>query len=261
MSQIISPLETKFEVNTPVSQEVFAEHPEAAFWVGKISMLGQVIDADKFDAVTQFRANVYVHQLGFLPLESVDAEGREIDLDDKRSTQFVAIENATDSSDTRVVGSGRLIYKRTAEDALPIEEYFPEVFEANPALENSVEVSRFIARHESRDTQRFISLSVIRAMTFETVAQGATGTYCMIEKPLLRLLSKIGLSITELGEPKEIEELGGVLHPVLLNPPEILEDALHSDDPKFGLLKMMFENDVDNQGLGWFSASLIDGRE
>lgn len=261
MSQIVAPLSVEFEVNTPVSPELFVDHQDAAFWVGRVSLMGEIEDTEKFDAIAQFRANVYVHQLAFLPPESVDAQGRETDIDDKRSTQFMIIENATTDTEPRVVGSGRLIHKRTAEDTLPIEGYFPEVFKDNPIEPTAVEVSRFIARHENKQVQRFISLSAIRAMNLEITSNDFPGTYCMIEKPLLRLLSKIGLSLDVLGEPKDIEELGGILYPVLLNPPEILENALHNEDPKFGLLKMIFEQDVDNQGLGWYDSSLIGGEQ
>lgn len=260
MSQIISPEFPEFSVNEPVCPEVFAENPDAAFWVGRISLVGEIENAVYFDAVTKFRANVYVDELSFLPPEAVDVFGREIDEDDKRSTQFVAAENKHDLGLARIVGSGRLIHKRTDSDSLPIEQHFPEIFADDPIAADNVEVSRFIARYpEDPSVQRLISLSMVRAMALNSVEQGAPSTYCLIERPLQKLLTVMGLEPETLGEPKEIEELGGVLYPVRINPHKIVENA-QGNNPKHKILRTMFSEDIDNKGLGFYPATLIGGK-
>jgi N-acyl-L-homoserine lactone synthetase len=250
-------------VNPAVSGEIFQTHPDAAYWIGRIAAADPMAsNPDYYDALAQFRANVYVNQMGFLGPEHVDAFGRELDADDDRSVHFAVIENITNGQGPagRIVGSGRLILKRTVEEPLPVEAQFPEIFHDNPIAAGSVEVSRFISRHPDQFTQHAIALAVIRAMSHYSVNNGVEADYCEIEKPLLKLLDVIGLPLEQLGEPKEVMEPGGLrkLYPIRINPYLILESVTKDAHDKI-VLKEFFEKEVPNSGEGFYPANLIGG--
>ncbi len=247
----------KEAVNTPVSSEVFRNHEEARFWIGKVAVAGEVTNEEIYDSLLHFRANVYVRQMHFLDKESLDVLGREIDSDDARSTQFTVVENQDDGK-ARLVGTGRLILKRNFDEPLPIEKYFPEVFEKLPIEPNSVEVSRFISRHEDDRTQHTIALSVIRTLTLNSVEQGVRADYCIIEEPLLKLLKMIGLPIEVLGEAKQIDEYGGKLYPVKIDPYKVLESVTSDKSGKMAL-KRFFGREIRNNGEGFYGSSLTGG--
>ncbi len=251
-----------FEVCPRTSADVFNDRPEANFWLGRVASLGEVEMPEYYDTLLRFRGNVYVHELGFLDETHIDDVGRESDNYDERSIHFAVIENATEDRDfARMVGSLRLITKVNEEDIYPIEGYFPEVFE-RPIDTNTAEVSRFIARYpEDPDfTQHMISLSLIRAATLYAVAEGVESYYCVIEKPLMRLLGKIGIPLEVIGEPKDVEEQGGFLYPVKIYSQQIM-DSVSTDKTGNLMLHNFFEQESLNRGEGFYDSSFIGGEK
>lgn len=249
------------DVNPIVSSEIFNGHENATFWIGRI----ESDDPQNYNALARLRAKVYVEDMGFLSPDDIDASsGTELDQDDERSVHFGAIEHTAYDGPAlaRVVASGRLIVKRTVEDLLPIETSFPELFADQPIATDTVEVSRFISRHESKLTQHMLALAIIRAMTYYSVNEGQQSSYAIIERPLLKLLSKIGLPLDVLGEPKDSIEPGGIrqLYPVLINQQEIVASVTKDARNTFSL-REFFEVEADNKGLGFYAPSLTGGQQ
>ncbi len=239
-----------------VSADIFQDHEEATYWIGEVASLGQLTLPEYYDALTRFRAETYLH-LGFIATEAVDSQGRDIDIDEARSSNFAVVKqhrsDATASSYASLVGSGRLIHKGITGAPLPIEQFFPEVFAKAPISENSVEVSRFISKEQVNINRHLISLSIIRALAFSSADAGVDNGYCIIEKPLYRLLDMIGIPLKIMGEPKDIPSLGGILYPVEINPYRVLESA-KTDKYKIIDLKKFFDD--KGRGVGFYKDDL-----
>jgi len=246
-------------LNPMVPFDIFEERPDFKFWLGRI----EEIQSEELllNAIGLFRKNVYIEEMQFLPDDAVDDNGLEFDADDKRSTQFVVIENVSTEHDklARLVGYGRLILKRTVGDYLPIEKQFPELFteEAKPG---SAEVSRFISRHEDGVVQHTIGLSVMRAMVHYGFKNNFGPGYFEIEQPLLRLLDSIGLPLTRLGQSKEVNEPGGKrsLYPISIDPSLILQ-SVTKDVHNNIILRSFFEQESVNDGIGYYPKELVGG--
>ena len=173
------------------------------------------------------------------------------------------VENASKENDkkARIVGYGRLILKKEVGEYLPIEKQFPEIFTTREAKPGSVEVSRFISRHEDGLTQHIIGLSVIRAMTHFSVKRNIDSAYFEIEKHLFDLLNYIGLPMSQLGQPKDVEEPGGrrTLYPIGINPFLIME-AVKTDAHNNMMLREFFKKESKNEGVGYYPKELVGGR-
>lgn len=247
-------------LNPKVPFDIFEGKTDYKYWVGRIEETQS--EELLLEAIGKFRANVYVKEMQFLSNDVIDGNGLEFDEDDKRSTQFAVIENITKENDklARIVGYGRLILKKEANDYLPIEKQFPELFIAEEAKSGSVEVSRFISRHEDSSTQHIIGLSVIRAMTHYCVKRNIDSAYFEIERPLSHLLNYIGLPMSQLGRPKDVIEPGGKrsLYPVGINPFLIIE-SVKTDAHNNVLLKKFFEQESENDGIGYYPPELVGG--
>jgi len=242
-----------------VSPEIFKGHEDSSFWLGRVATGNDISRPDYYDALMKFRGNVYVTELEFLSEDHLDEKGREIDEYDQYSIEFMAVENVKEEDDlARVVASGRLITKENPDTPLPIEHFFPEVFDGKPLPDNAVEVSRFIARHKEDSTQHALALSIIRAMTHYSVDTQVEADYCIIEKPLIKLLGSIGLPMDVLGEPKNIPEYGGTLYPIRINPYKII-DSVTKDKTGNILLKRFFSREAENKGEGFYPTSLTGG--
>lgn len=247
--------------NIEVSSDVFRNHPEAAFWVGKVANLGIVAPgmSEYENALGRLRAKVYVDEYGFLGDDSIDALGREIDKYDERSVHFAVIENANeDRRSSRMIGSLRLITKKEPEEKYPIEEYFPEVFDELIGT-SSAEVSRFISRYpEDKFTKHVVSLSLIRAIALHATYENIEDYYCIIEEPLFRLLGKIGISMEPIGDSKLIPEQGGVLYPIKIDPLKTIE-SVTTDKTGNILLEDFFKDEFGNHGIGYYPATFTGG--
>lgn len=277
--QILAPaVDDKARVNPEVPVDLFNSHAQAKFWIGRVATMG-IADGnceEYYDGLLEFRANVYIHELEFISIEDesgnpilnmngtpvLDEFGRETDDDDERSINFASIEHInidTAEEGARVVGSGRLIVKQGASRELPIEHYFPELFIDNPLPDHVVEISRFIARHSDTEafTQHKIALGIIRAMVHYAVNNDIEDSYCMIEKPLVKLLNFIGLPLTVIGEPKDVPEYNGILYPVKIEPYKII-DSLEKDKSGTIHLKEFFANTDGHTGdAAYFDETLM----
>ncbi len=239
--------------NLDVSSGVFDFREDAMYYIAKVNECGNIISEEYFDALTKFRADTYLH-LGFIATSDVDEKGRDIDIDESRSTSFIVIKKNNNTLDgPSVVGSGRLIYKGSPDRPLPIEQYFPECFEDGPLSNNTVEVSRFISRDPAEINRHMVSLAIIRSLLFEAFEHNIDDSYCIIEKPLLKLLNNIGIPTEVIDEPKDIPNQGGTLYPIEINPYRVLE-SVKSDKYKIINLKSFFDD--KNRGVGYYSSNL-----
>lgn len=245
-------------LQTTVSGEVFVDQPDAAFWVGSIATGETIRNQDCYDGLMRFRGNVYVRELNFLTEDCIDEAGREIDEDDKRAIEFVVIENSGDTEhpEAHVVGSARLIMKTPGSGELPIEHYFPEDFQDHEAEDHSVEISRFIARHPNRRTQRNIMLSLVRAITLYSAVNNIKDQYFMIEEPLVRLFNMLNVPQQLLGPVKDVPDYNGKLFPVHLDPNKLLE-VIKADLAGELVLTNFFEKTASETGEGLYPASFL----
>ncbi|MBA3757441.1 hypothetical protein H0X09_01075 [Candidatus Saccharibacteria bacterium] len=227
------------------------------YWVGRIATANMKDRGRIFEAAAIFRGDVYLN-LGYVSPEQVDELGREIDSDDSRSIHFSVMERipGSDPNNSRIIGTSRLILKDSPHNQLPIEYYFPEVFQRSPAPVGTVEVSRLIAHHEDGRIQYRTALSLIRAMTHFSINRGIKADYCMVEEPLLRFLNSQAIPTEIMGESKEITEQGGVLFPVKIEPSKIIKNVSSSSLGKTAL-KNFFLNGRKNGGEGYYDGNFI----
>jgi hypothetical protein len=239
------------------------------FWIGKVASDGTILRPDCYNQLLQFRGNIYVHELGYLPPDSVDKQGRETDADDERSILLGAVEKpegaskdngSRDETNPRVIGSARLVLKKEENNPLPIEEHFSEYFD-NPIQPGiSSEVSRYISRHPDTTQRHAIALALVRAMTYRCVENGIQDAYAVLEKKLHDMLNFVGVDSEQLGESKYIDELNGELYPVVFKPFQVIEDV-SSREEKFTLLRGFFKGetgrDISQAGEGFYPRSLM----
>lgn len=193
--------------------EIFRGHEDAQFAVGMLAEGGRTKYDEAMRAYYKLRANVYVHQTQMLDFDHVDINGGERDEDDGRSIHMGIIENMGDEQ--RMVGSMRLIVK--GDQPLPIELYFPEVFDGNPAPSSSCEVSRFIARHEDHGTQDSFRAPLFMQALAEIICHNMGPTYGIIEPYLRRLLKAKRVKFQDLGEPVFLPAYNEINQPVVID--------------------------------------------
>lgn len=187
----------------------FQGHEESAFAIGMIAVGDQILPGreSEFEGYLKLRANVYAYQTQMIPTELVRHDGTEIDEDDARSTHWALLENMPNDS-ARVVGSIRTIEKRGANAApLPIEDFFPEIYTKDPLPQGSVEVSRYIARHEDLRTQALLSEPLFAKVVSHVTAYGLGPTFGVVEPKVERHLGgKLNVPITRVADPKYVPE-------------------------------------------------------
>ena len=237
-----------------VSDQIFEGHQEAIFWVGQVATKGVVSQPEYYDALTIFRAETYL-ELGFISTDHVDEYGREIDVDEKRSTSIAVVkkEQTGETGTAHIEGSGRLIFKESPDKPLPIETLFPEVFQDEPLPIDAVEASRFIARDPNKKTRHMINLSIIRALTYSSVEANVSSLYCVVERPLLSLFKHIGIPLKVLGDPKDVPGQGGVLYPVYVNY-ELIPESVRKDISGTIDLQAFFKD--AKKGIGYYAEDL-----
>jgi N-acyl-L-homoserine lactone synthetase len=253
MPEILAPI---------VETSVFLPRPEAAFWLGKTATGNEIHRPNEYVSSLILRANVYIDEHSYLPRSSRNADGTETDEHDASSIHFAAIQNHTgDEMVKKLVGNARLIHKSTSDDPLPVEELFPEVFVAEPMPVNSMEASRFIARHPNRLIQNIISLGLIRGMVYESTERDARYVYAVVEDHLVRLFNKIGLPMDQLSEAKRLEEYNNSANmAVRFEPTKILETA-HADANGERMMSAFFKTHPEAFGLGLFDEYLMNSLE
>lgn len=243
-----------------VSPHVFAEAPDSAYWVGIVADPSGVSHEEYFVGAARLRAQVYVDELALLPPERLDSDGCEWDADDARAVHFVVLEKGPDSRYASLVGTSRLILKGSDDGRLPIELLFPAVFEGSEAEPGSVEVSRFISRHEKKSARFPIALALIRALTFEALRRRARTAYFVVERPLWTILRRLGLPMRQLAPETTIPEYGNTANMAVAVTPEDIEDIVRKgrdSASEGGLLEAFFRKESD--GLGFYPRSLIRG--
>ena len=196
------------EMVIPTVETYFFEgHEDARFAVGLLAV-GNTIIAGRDEehlGYLRLRANVYADQTNMIPKEHVLEDGTERDADDERSVHFGVIENIPGNH--RVVAAMRLIIKSREDGrSLPIEDYFPEAFKNGPALENSIEVSRYICRHEDARVQGELKWPLYTQALSYVMAHDLGPTYAVVEAPLENQLKGIGIPLGRIAEPKFLPE-------------------------------------------------------
>jgi N-acyl-L-homoserine lactone synthetase len=237
-----------------IESRIFYDRPEAHYWVGKVAT-GNVIDMPaEYIGHHQLRANVFIDQEHFLPETSRNGDGGEYDEYDDRAVQFAILENI--NSHPGVVGTVRLIEKRTEDEKLPAELLFPEVFDEHPAETGAVEVSRLIARHPVPASQELISLAAIRTSDFYCVDKNVPNTYSVVEQHLYRRLRMMGIPCHPMTEEKVLPDFGNTKNMVIrINPQEMLDKALAAKGRR-EVLRKFFETQLDSLGLGYYDSML-----
>lgn len=156
------------------------------------------------EAYLRLRANVYIDQTGMLDQDLRRVDGTEMDEFDKLSTHFVVLENLIEQ--VSVFACGRLIEKMMHKDIiLPIEEYFPEVF-FEPAPHNSVEISRFIVRHNDPRCARTAKIRLMTAGLAHAFKKNLEPILCVVEPSFERDLRIMKIPTRRITEPKLVPQ-------------------------------------------------------
>lgn len=202
-----------------VESSVFQGHEAARFAVGTIALGDTIVNGfeSEFQGVADLRARVYLEK-GFVRSSDLDENGTELDTHDMRSVHFAVLERIT-SVDTlaRVVGNMRLIVKDSANDsALPVEEYYPEVFQEDAPL-GSTEVSRLICRHEDSTVQAALKWPLFIAGLKYVDKNDLGPVYGLLEPVLASSLVMQRVPVTPLAEEKYIDSINATKQPVEIN--------------------------------------------
>jgi len=246
------------DVAESVERDVFVDHPEASFYIGVIATPGVVHDPRIYQATSKFRANVYIDEMGFLDENARRRSGGETDSDDNRSVHFSVVENKGEHEPPRVVGCSRLILKKDENVPLPVEIFFPEYFDENPAPIDSAEGSRLIARHEDRAVQGMIALGLIRAMTSWSVDASREPVFAVVEKGLARTFDRMRLPNTRLTDLKYLEEYRTENMALAISPKEIEESIKPERHVSRGNVRGFFDDVATHHGIGFFDRTLME---
>lgn len=218
------------QVIPTIESDIFRDRPNARFAVGIIAVGNQVADGleREYKAYYDLRRAVYLDQMGHITPEDIGPDGTDRDADDARSVAFGVIENR--GYDQRLVAASRLIIKgmgvyseAVAEEPLPVEQDWPELFSGNPAPSTALEVSRLISRHESAGAQAANTGQLFTAELGFVRAHKLGPAYGMVEELLERNLKRL-VPIDRLrdGEPKYISHYRSVNMPIEINVPEFI---------------------------------------
>ncbi|MGC0370227.1 hypothetical protein [Microbacterium sp. SLBN-111] len=193
-----------------VRADVFADHPTSRF---AVRALGRGLHADPFGvAALELRTRVYTEQTHMLD-ENDLIGGLDIDDDDDRSYGFLAMENRPDGP--RAVGYTRVI-ERLGRDRRPLPA--DALYDLDLDGEG-VEVSRYISRVGDADGQAQVLREILRPTIAHIRQRGMDDhVYAIVEPPLARVLRMMGVGVTEVSEPRRIEEYRGVNLAIRLDP-------------------------------------------
>jgi N-acyl-L-homoserine lactone synthetase len=199
-------LVTNEQVIPVIESELFAHRPDARFAIGVVAVGDEIIPGLEAEAQAYYRlrAGVYAYQTNMIDHGLVDENGTEHDHDDQRSLHFTVVENLGQAQ--RIVAAMRLIKKQGNNLPLPIEDFFPEVFTDNPAPENSLEVSRYICRHEDKRIQNNLKWPLYSLALSDIIKNDHAPTYAVVEEFLKNDFIKHGVPFTPIAEPKFVEE-------------------------------------------------------
>lgn len=207
MSKINLDVRTDMVIPT-ISSEVFMGHDEARFAIGMLATGNNVLPGreSELEGYLRLRANVYAFQTRMISPELVQEDGTETDEDDGRSVHWALFEQGFEKGTARVIGSIRTIIKTNDDPRpLPIEDFFPEVFTA-PAPIGSVEVSRYIARHENKRVQRLLSEPLFNAVVGYVTSRELGPTFGVVEEAVERRLRLGAVPLRRIALPKYVPQ-------------------------------------------------------
>lgn len=246
------------QLTVPVESDVFKDNPEAVYYIGVVAVPGEVIMPAEYDAWAKFRGNVYIDEMGFLPEDARDEQGREFDKDDDRSINIAVLQNGENGQLPRVIGGARLIMKDTVEEVLPVEEMYPETFSEDPAAVGSTEASRLISRHHSRGVQGVIGMALIRTMAVMTYDNGRKPVYAVIEDDKLgRIFQRVKLPYVAVSEPKMVDEYASVNTAIAIDPAEVLATIQPGNHVNAPMMEAFYKGVETHKGLGYFDKTLV----
>ena len=233
------------ELIPSVETDVFKHHSDSRYWIGAVAVPGNVIMPDEFTAQRRLRANVYINECEFLPEGAREEDGGESDKSDPHATQYVVFEN---QETIRVVGALRMIEK--GYDLLPAEELFADEIDGEfPS--NSLEASRFIARHQQRTAQTMISVGLVRVAILQALTE-EKDIYAVVEEPLARRFSQLGLVYDVVCPGKVLAEYNNTNNQLLRFQPERILDTVKEDDLITAYLAVAHYD----LGLGYYDTTL-----
>lgn len=207
MSSVSNKYITHKEAVPILESDIFSEHPDKKFAIGVFS--AEDVLNYKPDSVEQaylrLRANVYVDQTRMLGSEVKRTDGTELDDDDERSTHFVVLENLM-MGRAAVFACMRVIEKTSDKNhALPIEEFFPEIFPV-PAPQDSIEVSRFIIRNDNVRNSMMAKKELISTGLAYSFDNNLGPVYATLEPSFEKDLKLMRLPTKRIAEPKMVAE-------------------------------------------------------
>lgn len=224
---------------------------ESGFTIGKIN---EQEDSDLWIKMGQLRGYTYVHEHSYLSPEVLDDNGAEYDQFDKCSEHFVAVSDQGD-----VIGTIRIIHRNEG-SKLPCEELF------GIDLPNSTrEVSRIMVDSKvPRILQSLVTMSLLRAAT-KAAPENEDEAYAVIEKKMHRYLNDvIGVKLTDLTEPRFIEEYNSTNIVVSLQPHMITSQINERDKYKRSTIGLpekiapFFEYNATQAGLGRVALNAVN---
>ncbi|HSX16915.1 MAG TPA: GNAT family N-acyltransferase [Patescibacteria group bacterium] len=248
------------DITVPVETDVFAKHPNAAFFVGVVATPQGVTNRELYRAAARLRYNVYVKEKGLMhPNLRTRMTQHESDSDDPRSVHFVVVKNNGPDKQARVVGGTRLIVKRHERDSLPVEKLFPEAFALGGAAVNGSEASRFIARSDDKREQHTIARALIRALAIRTAVDNEQPVYAVADRLLLGMFRMDKVHYESLSEPRVLDEYMTDQYSlpnsaVSLNAHAVIATMTGPDGPAG--VSDMYHGIFANQGVGYFDANM-----
>lgn len=238
------------DVTASTESQLFDDYQNAVYWIGKVAAPGCVTRPDEFLAQRQLRANVYIEECNFLPASARQADGGESDANDIHATQYVVLEKRDQK--VRAVGALRMIHKQNG--ILPAEELFEgELSEELPS--QSLEASRFIARNSEKMSQALISIGLVRVAILQA-HQEQGDIYAVVEEPLARRFSQIGLEYDELCPSKPIAEYNNTDNMLLRFRPEKIMTAVKQDYSHERMITPYLDISHLNSGLGYYDKTM-----
>lgn len=238
------------DVIPPIESHLFDDYEQAVFWVGKVAVPGCVTCPDEYTAQRQLRANVYIEECNFLPPTARQADGGESDASDANATQYVVLEHR--NQQTKAVGSLRMIHKQ--QGTLPAEELFADELKQELPSQ-SLEASRFIARHNEKMAQALISIGLVRVAILQALNEQGD-IYAVVEEPLARRFSQIGLEYDLLCPGKPISEYNNTNNMLLRFRPDQIMETVKKDYRYDRMITAYLDIAHLNNGLGYYDKTM-----
>lgn len=236
MSETLFPKLPNESVIPRLQSEVFLENPTSRFAVGVVGVGDTSMYPVEKSAYHELRANVYARQTGMLSMDQITDDG-EYDDDDARSVHMAILENR--GNHQRVVAASRLIIRQDGMP-LPVEQFFPGVFSGAAAPDFSIEVSRYIARHEDARIQDSLRIPTFARILAYIAAHNLGPTYAVIEPFLERKFRMVGVPCARLADPQFLPKYNETNIPILIDT-QRLADRIRNQDPK------VFDDMVQNE--------------